>query len=92
MNCHHIRTWRTNTTARKIRAWQFEQIVFFPPSGETHYLNPCAAAILESVGLEAASTEKIHQGLNISPCSSASMDEVQSILEHLHERGLVEDI
>ncbi|MCF8003326.1 MAG: HPr-rel-A system PqqD family peptide chaperone [Chromatiaceae bacterium] len=84
--------WHTSTASRVVRAWQDEQIVFLPRSGETHYLNPSAAAIIERLDLGPTSTECLHQSLEESRSPAPSLEEVRNILNHFKERGLVEDI
>ncbi|MBK5940380.1 HPr-rel-A system PqqD family peptide chaperone [Halochromatium roseum] len=84
--------WQTSTASKAVRAWQGEQIVFFPRSGETHYLNPSAVAIIERLDLGPASTESLHQSLEKARIATPSLEEVRNMLNHFHERGLVEDI
>ncbi|MBK1617408.1 hypothetical protein CKO42_02840 [Lamprobacter modestohalophilus] len=84
--------WHTCTSNRSVCAWQDEQIVFFPRSGETHYLNHCASSILERLDLEHMSTESLHRSLKDSRSQAPSLDEVRSILNRFNEHGLVEDI
>ncbi len=83
--------WHAPALGRLSRAWQDEQIVYLPRSGETHYLNPSATDILARLSLAPASTESLHQSLVQSRDPAPSAEEVRSIISRLCERGLIED-
>lgn len=75
------------------RTWGQETLVYHPPSGDTHLLNPLAAAALARIERSSISTEQIITQVLAEldlPASDELAAELREFLMNFHEFGVIE--
>ncbi|WPL17727.1 hypothetical protein Thiowin_02766 [Thiorhodovibrio winogradskyi] len=84
--------WRYDTFCNQAYDYEGERIIYSLRSGETHYLNFCATEILKLLSAKPTTIKSLEKGLKKSPYPAPLTEEIQNIINHLHEHGIVEQI
>ena len=89
-----LRAWRLADDADlQWRIWEEQTIIYHPPSGDTHCLNPLAAAVLRRIEQQPVATQQlvqaVFQTLEMEVTSSLEQ-QVQMLLGQFHELGMIE--
>ena len=90
------RSWAVPpTTKLKWRRWRDELVVFNPASGDTHYLNAVAGAVLAQFERGPATLDDILRAVEAradEPLDSETATEIRELVERLDSVGLIETV